>query len=189
MNLEKYRAQQLADKIRQMKVMNLSPEEIQKSFTGEELNMIEKSMIHKYIRKEGDRYIYNEPEKKSKVNEKDPWYVQQGEAKKEKAEHNKHIADEFKNQLESELKNRPNNESTKVEVTESGQYNGSYYVDFNYKHPNNPSKDIRLGVRVNKDGSVNKLVAGAMYDMEGENIGEAVKNYLDYVDKVPTNRL
>lgn len=51
---------QLTQKIGVMKGMQMSDEEIEKSFDKSELDLIEKARSHKYIRKEGDRYIYEE---------------------------------------------------------------------------------------------------------------------------------
>lgn len=51
---------QLTQKIGVMKGMQMSDEEIEKSFDKSELDLIEKARSHKYIRKEGDHYIYEE---------------------------------------------------------------------------------------------------------------------------------
>lgn len=44
MNLQDFKKQQLAEKIHQMKTMNLSSGEIQKSFDSEELDLINKAI-------------------------------------------------------------------------------------------------------------------------------------------------
>jgi hypothetical protein len=50
----------IQDKINIIKGMGLSEEELEKAFSKAELDIIEKAHSHKYLRKEGDRYIYEE---------------------------------------------------------------------------------------------------------------------------------
>lgn len=57
---EKARLNQLGQKINIMKGLQLSEDEITKSFDKEDIEIIEKARSHKYIRKEGDRYVYEE---------------------------------------------------------------------------------------------------------------------------------
>jgi len=50
----------IEDKLNVMKGMGLSDQEINDSFSKAESDILEKARSHKYIRKEGDRYIYEE---------------------------------------------------------------------------------------------------------------------------------
>lgn len=68
MEFNKYKEQQLAEKLRMMSTMNLSKDEFMKSFDKDEISILKKDIekgMHKYIRKEGDRYIYDEPKEKT----------------------------------------------------------------------------------------------------------------------------